>query len=162
MKSIKWVGLCVGLLLCMQSYADDFKLGYINIERVYREATPAIVIQKKLEAEFAPRRAELQVLQENGKKLEAQLVRNDLSDTDRKNDQRELDSLVRDYNAKSAALAEDFNQRRNEEFAAFLDRANQVVKRIAVDGHYDLILQDSVYVNPKYDLTDALLKELDK
>lgn len=162
MKSIKWIGLCFGLLLATQGYAADFKLGYVNIERVYREATPAIAIQKKLETEFAARRVELKTLQDNGKKLEAQLVRNDLSEVDRKNDQRELDALIRDYNAKAAALSEDFNQRRNEEFAAFLDRANQTVKRIAEQGQFDLILQDSVYVNPKYDLTDVLLKELDK
>jgi len=163
MKSMKWIGLlCAGLLLAQQGYAADFKLGYINIERVYREAAPAVAIQKKLDAEFATRRDELKTLQANGKKLEAQLVRNDLSDLDRRNDQRELDALVRDYNAKSAALSEDFNQRRNEEFAAFLDSANQAVKRLALQGQYDLVLQDSVYVNPKYDLTDVLLKELDK
>lgn len=163
MKSRHWLGLCAGLLLAVpHAFADDFKLGYINIERVYREAAPALAIQKKLDGEFAVRRNELRDLQARGKKLEAQLVRSDLSDGDRKNAQRQLDAVVRDYNAKSAALSEDFNQRRAEEFAAFQDRANQVVKRMAKDGHYDLILQDAVYVNGKYDMTDALLKELDK
>lgn len=162
MKTSKWLGLCIGALLALQVHADDFKLGYINIERVYREAAPAIEIQTRLEKEFAPRREELKAMQAKGKQLEAQLVRSDLSDTDRRNEQRELDALVRDFNAKSAALTEDFNQRRGEEFAAFLDRANQAVLKIAKDGHYDLILQDSVYVDPKYDLTDALLKALDK
>jgi outer membrane protein len=157
-----WWGLCAGLLLAVQVHADDFKLGYINIERVYREASPALAIQSRLDKEFAPRRAELKSLQAKGKQLEAQLVKSDLSDTDRKNDQRQLDALVRDFNAKSAALSEDFNQRRSEEFAAFLDRANKAVRKIAEDGHYDLILQDSVYVSPKYDLTDVLLKALDK
>jgi outer membrane protein len=162
MKSFKWVGLCLGMLFATQGFAADFKLGYVNIERVYREAKPARDIQQKLEKEFSSRRAELTVLQGKGKKLEAQLVRNDLADAARKNDQRDLDALIRDFNAKSAALSEDFNQRRNEEFAAFVDRANQVVKRLAVEGQYDLILQDSVYVSPKYDLTETLLKELDK
>jgi len=162
MKSIKWISLCIGLLLSAQGFAADFKLGYVNIERVYREAKPAQDIQKKLDHEFSQRRDDLKVLQNNGKKLEAQLVRGDLTDAARKNEQRELDALIRDYNAKAAALSEDFNQRRNEEFAAFVDRANRVVKRMAEQGQYDLILQDSVYVNPKYDLTDSLLKELDK
>lgn len=150
------------MLMATHAYADDFKLGYISIERVYSEATPAIKIQKSLQSEFAKRREELQALKDKGKKLEAELVRSDLAEETRKNDQRELDALIRDYDAKTAAFSEDFNQRRNEEFAAFLDRANQVVKQIAQQGHYDLILQDSVYVNPKFDLTDQLLKELDK
>jgi outer membrane protein len=162
MKSIKWIGLCVGLMLTAQGFAADFKLGYISIERVYREAKPALEIQKRLDQEFSARREELKKLQAQGKTLEAQLVRNDLSDAVRKTDQRALDALVRDYNSKSATLSEDFNQRRNEEFAAFVQRANQIVKRLAVEGKYDLILQDSVYVSPKYDLTEILLKELDK
>ena len=73
-------------------------------------------------------------MQNNGKKLEAQLVRGDLTDAARKNEQRELDALIRDYNAKAAALSEDFNQRRNEEFAAFVDRANRVVKRMILSA----------------------------
>lgn len=162
MKSIKWLSLCAGLLLAAQGFAGDFKLGYINIERVYREAKPALDIQKRLDREFSPRRQELKALQDKGKKLEMQLVRGDISEAARKNEQRELDALIRDYNAKSAALSEDFNQRRNEEFASFVDRANQVVKHMAVDGQFDLILQDSVYVSPKYDLTEDLLKALDK
>lgn len=162
MKPIWWVALCAGLSLAVPVSAADFKLGYINIERVYREAKPAVDIQKRLEKEFAGRRTELKALQDKGKKLEAQLVRNDLSDAARKSEQRELDALIRDYNAKSAALSEDFNQRRNEEFAGLTERAGQLVKRLAADGQYDLILQDAVYVNAKHDLTDALLKELEK
>lgn len=162
MKPNKWLGLCVGMLLAVQVHADGFKLGYINIERVYREAAPVLVIQGRLAKEFAPRRAELVTLQSKIKQIEVQLVRSDLSDNERKNDQRELDALMRDFGAKSAALTEDFRQRRGEEFAAFLDRANRVVRKMAQDGHFDLILQDSVYVDPKYDLTEALLKELDK
>ena len=162
MKPNKWWGLAAGMMLIWQCQADDFKLGYINIERVYREAKPAVAIQQKLDQEFGPRRDELNTLQAKGKKLEALLVRTDLPDAERKNDQRELDALIRDYNAKSASLSEDFNQRRAEEFAAFLQRANQVVRDIAEKGHYDLILQDSVYVSPKYDLTETLLKALDQ
>ncbi|BEV71033.1 MULTISPECIES: OmpH family outer membrane protein [unclassified Paludibacterium] len=162
MKPIKWVGLVAAMMLSWQCQADDFKLGYINIDRVYREAAPAQAIMKRLDQEFGSRREELKALQAKGKMLEAQLVKPDLPDAERKNDQRELDSVIREYNAKSASLSEDFNQRRAEEFAAFLQRANQVVRDIAEKGHYDLILQDSVYVSPKFDLTDTLLKALDK
>lgn len=165
MKPIKWVGLVAAMMLSWQCQADDFKLGYINTERVYREAAPVLALNKRLDQEFGPRREELKALQAKGKQLEALLVKPDLSEADRRNNQRELDSVIRDFNAKSASLNEDFNQRRSEEFAAFLERANQVVRNLGAQGHYDLILQDSVYgvyVNPKFDLTDTLLKALDK
>ncbi|XLM19322.1 OmpH family outer membrane protein, partial [Chromobacterium piscinae] len=87
---------------------------------------------------------------------------NSLSQDDRKRFEREYASLDRDYRAKSRELAEDYNQRRNEEFAGVTERANRVVKEIAQRENYDLILQDAVYINPKFDLTPQVLKELDK
>ncbi|MCW3478518.1 OmpH family outer membrane protein [Neisseriaceae bacterium JH1-16] len=142
--------------------AADFKLGYVNTERIFREAAPAVAIQRKLEKEFAPRRDELKKMEARAKDLETQLARSNLPTDDRKKYDREYASLDRDYRARARELAEDYNQRRNEEFASIQERANRIVKQIAEKDQYDLILQDSVYVNPKYDLTSRILKELEK
>ena len=149
-------------LLSATVVAADFKLGYVNTERIYREAVPSQAIQKKLEKEFATRREELKKMETRGKELQAMLARTNLSTDDRKRYEREYASLDRDWRARSREFAEDLNQRRNEEFAAVQEHANQVLKQIAQREQYDLILQDAVYVNPKYDLTDKLLKELGK
>lgn len=155
-------GVAVFAAMALPVQAADFKLGFINTERIYREAAPAIAIQQKLDKEFATRRNELKQMEDRGKDLEALLNRNDLSTDDRKKDERELASLDRDYRAKARELSEDFNQRRNEEFASVQERANRIVKQIAEKEQFDLILQDAVYVNPKYDLTSQVLKELAK
>lgn len=149
-------------LISATVFAADFKFGYVNTERIYREATPSLAIQKRLEKEFTVRRDELKKMELRGKELQALLSRNSLPADDRKRYEREYASLDRDWRARSRELAEDFNQRRNEEFAAVQERANQLLKQIAQREQYDLILQDAVYVNPKYDLTDKLLKELSK
>ncbi|MBV8678895.1 MAG: OmpH family outer membrane protein [Aquitalea sp.] len=149
-------------LVAVQANAADFKLGFVNIERVYREAAPAIAIQKKLDKEFADRRAELRKMEGRAKELEGLMSKSNLSIDDRKRYEREYAGLDRDYRAKARELSEDFNQRRNEEFASVQERANRVLKQIADREQYDLILQDVVYVNPKFDLTSKVLKELDK
>ncbi|QEL55219.1 OmpH family outer membrane protein [Chromobacterium paludis] len=161
MKSWKW-WLAVASLAALPVHAADFKLGYVNVERIYREAGAAVAIYKKLDTEFAARRAELKKMEARAKELESMLGGNSLSQDDRKRYEREYASLDRDYRAKSRELAEDYNQRRNEEFASVTDRANRVVKEIAQRENYDLILQDAVYINPKFDLTPQVLKELDK
>ncbi len=51
-----------------------------------------------------------------------------------------------------------FNQRRNEELQKLLRQANTVIKNIAQREKYDLILQEAIYVNPKIDITDEVLK----
>ncbi|MDP1086455.1 OmpH family outer membrane protein, partial [Klebsiella pneumoniae] len=50
--------------------------------------------------------------------------------------------------------------RKNEELSQVLERANKVVKQVAEDEKYDVILQEAVYINPKHDITDKVIKAL--
>ena len=56
--------------------------------------------------------------------------------------------------------AEDLNQRRNEELQALLQRAQAIVRQIAEQEKYDLIVQDAVYFSPRVDITDKVLRVL--
>ena len=83
-----------------------------------------------------------------------------LADSDRTRRQRELSDLDRDFQRKQREFREDLNQRRNEELAQVLERANRVIRSIAEQRKYDLIVQEAVYVNPRIDITDDVLKAL--
>jgi outer membrane protein len=52
------------------------------------------------------------------------------------------------------------NSRKNEELQLVIERANRVVKALAEAEKYDLIVQEAVYVNPKHDITDKVIKSL--
>ena len=149
------------LLLASSALAADLKMGYVNTERVYREAKPAVSAQQKLEKEFATREAELKRLAAKGKELEASIARSKV-EADRRAIERELAAVEREYAAKMRDFRDDLNQRRNEEFASVQERANRIIKMIADREQYDVILQDVVYVNPKHDITGKVLKELEK
>ena len=66
----------------------------------------------------------------------------------------------RDFQRKRREFQEDLNTRKNEELQQVIERANKVVKTLAETEKYDLILQESVYVNPKHDITDKVIKAL--
>ena len=83
-----------------------------------------------------------------------------LSAVDRAQKQRDISQLDTDFQRKQREFREDLNQRRNEELAAVLDKANKVIKQIAEQQHYDLIVQEAVYVSPRIDITDQVLKAL--
>ena len=83
-----------------------------------------------------------------------------MAPADRAEKQRDLSQLDTDFQRKQREFREDLNQRRNEELAAVLDRANKVIKQIAEQQHYDLIVQEAVYVSPRIDITDQVLKAL--
>ncbi len=150
---------CLGMAL-LPVFAEDFRVGFINTDRIFREANTAKVAQTKLEQEFSKREKELvelgNVLKSNSEKLERDAPT--LSETQRSTRQRQLSEQDRDFQRKRREFQEDLNARKNEELQQVLEKANKVVKQVAESEKYDLILQEAVYINPKHDITDKVIK----
>lgn len=145
------------------SLAADYKIGFVNTERLFREAASAKRAQAKIEKEFAARDAEIQKLAKQLRDLQATLDRDGatMSDADRRNKERDLANQSRDLQRMQREFREDINLRRNEEISALQDRANKVIQQIATSEKYDLILQDPVvYASQRIDITDKVIKAL--
>ncbi|MFP6559274.1 OmpH family outer membrane protein [Paraburkholderia sp. B3] len=142
--------------------AQEARIAAVNSDRILRESAPAKAAQTKLEAEFAKRDKDLQDMAQRLKAMSDALDKNGptMSPNDRAQKQRDLSQLDSDFQRKQREFREDLNQRRNEELAAVLDKANKVIKQIAEQQHYDLIVQEAVYVSPRIDITDQVLKAL--
>jgi len=41
-----------------------------------------------------------------------------------------------------------------------LERANRIVKQVAEAEKYDAVFQEAVYINPKFDITEKVIKAL--
>jgi outer membrane protein len=150
-----------GFVLLPQAAADGVqKIGFINTERVYQESKQAQSIQMTLEKEFKSRQTALQKLQQEGEALERKLSGDKLSDSQREAETQKWRNLVQKFRKQQAELAEDYNLRRNEEFAALQQNANRVIVDLAKREGYDFILQDVIYVNGRYDITDSVIKAL--
>ncbi|MFZ0107040.1 MAG: OmpH family outer membrane protein, partial [Thiobacillus sp.] len=83
-----------------------------------------------------------------------------MSESERKNKERELSNLNRDLQRQAREFREDLNLRRNEELGQIQERARKVVQDIAKAEKFDLILDQAVYVDPKSDITDKVMKAL--
>src|SRR5512133_4226631 len=149
-------------LLALGAQADDFKVGFVNTDRIFREANTAKAAQAKLEQEFSKREKELNDLGNTLKGLSDKFEREapTLSESQRIQRQKQLVDQDRDFQRKRREFQEDLNARKNEELQQVLDRANRVVKQVAEAEKYDVVLQDAVYVNPRLDITDKVLKVL--
>jgi outer membrane protein len=66
----------------------------------------------------------------------------------------------REFQRKRREFQEDLNARKNEELQQVYDRANRVVKQVAEAEKYDAILQEAIYINPKHDITEKVIKAL--
>ncbi len=142
--------------------AQQFRLGYVSLDRIIKEAAPAKNAQVRLEQEFSKREKELQAQGASIKGLADQLEREapTLSESQRANRQKQLADMDRDFQRKRREFQEDLNARLNEERRQVFERANRVVKQVADAEKYDLILQEAVYVNPKHDITDKVIQAL--
>jgi outer membrane protein len=145
-----------------EAQSADLKIGFVDHERVLREAAPAVKAQKKIELEFSKRDQELQRLAKQLKDLQDAQEKSGvtLSENDRHNKEREFADLNREFQRKQREFREDLNQRRNEELASVLERANKVIGQIAEAEKYDLVLQEAVYRSPRIDITDKVIKAL--
>jgi outer membrane protein len=143
--------------------AQEFRIGFVNTDRIFREANMAKSAQTKLEAEFSRRERDLVTLGEK-LRVDSEKFEKDaptLSESQRNTRQRTLVEQDRDFQRKRREFQEDLNNRKNEELQGVLERANRIVKQVAEAEKYDVILQEAVYFNPKHDITDRVIKALD-
>ncbi|MDH4288375.1 MAG: OmpH family outer membrane protein [Aquincola sp.] len=160
-----WKTLGAGALLsvaALLAQAQELKIGYVNSERVLREAEPAKRAQAKLEAEFGKREKDL-AEQANRLKAAADKLERDaptLSEAEKNRRQRDLVEQDRDFQRKRREFQEDLNQRKNEELATVVERANKVIKQIFDQEKYDLIVQDAVHWSPRVDITKKVIDAL--
>lgn len=138
------------------------KIGYVSLERIIRESSAAKSAQERIQQEFSRRDKDLQDMAARMKQLSEKLERDApvVAETERVRRQRELADLDREFQRKQREFREDINQRRNEELATVIERANRVIRQIAEQERYDVILQDAVHVSPRIDMTEKVLRAL--
>ena len=153
------IGLFAGVT-ALAAHAQEFRVGFVNTDRIFREANTAKQAQAKLEQEFARREKELVDMGNTLKTASEKLERDapTLSESQRNQRQKQLVDQDRDFQRKRREFQEDLNTRKNEEFQQVLERANRVVRQVAEAERYDLVLQEAVYINPKHDITEKVIK----
>ncbi|MDO9606516.1 OmpH family outer membrane protein [Hydrogenophaga sp.] len=149
-------------LATVTAVAQDFRVGFVNTDRIFREANLAKAAQTKLEQEFSRREKEIQTLASQLKTASEKFEREapTLAEAQRVIRQRQLVEQDRDFQRKQREFQEDLNLRKNEELQGVLERANRVIKQVAEAEKYDLVIQEAVYINPKHDITDKVLSGL--
>ncbi len=149
----------------MSSYAQDIKVGYVQVDKILQEAPQTLETGKKLEKEFSPRSLDLDKLQKQLRELESQLDKDasNLSNAEKRAKERDITNLKLEFQRKQRELREDINLRKNEELALLQDRINKAVQTVAENDNYDLIVYSGVaFASKKIDITDKVLKLLGK
>lgn len=165
MKSTLLKSLALAVMVSLPTsmlLAQELKIGYVNSERVLREANLAKAAQMKLEAEFGKRDKELKDL-ENRVRATADKLEKEaptLAESEKARRQRDLIEQDRDMQRKRREWQEDLTQRKNEELSNVVERANRVIKQIFENDKYDLIVQDALHASNRVDITKRVIDAL--
>ena len=160
-RQLALVLMLSGVGAAAPAYAD-FKAGFIHTDRVFREASSAKAAQAKLEQEFSRRDKEINDLGNTLKTATEKFERDapTLSESQRQTRQRQLMDQDREFQRKRREFQEDLNARKNEELNQLGERINKVVKQLAEQEKYDIIVDQAAYINPQHDITDKVIKAL--
>lgn len=165
MKSMLKPLLAAGLVFamtCMPVQAQDLRVGAVNVDRLMRDSEPAKAATAKLQQEFAKRDRDLKAagaeFQAAAQKFERDAPT--LSESQRLTTQRQLAEQERDLQRRQRTLQEDLGLRRNEETQVLIERINRSIQQVAAAEKYDLIVQEAAYINPRLDITDAVMKRM--
>jgi len=152
----------MGLALAPCMAQAQMKIGFVNTERVFREAAPAKRAQQALEREFSARNAELGRIEKQGRDLQTELEKENVTmpEGTRREKERQLADISRNFQRVQREIREDLNLRRNEELAKVQERATRVINQIAEQEKFDLILQEAVFASGRIDITDKVIRAL--
>lgn len=154
--------LAVSLLFVAASAVAETKIGYVKIETIM-QSPQSLATGNKLQAEFGPRKTELERLGKELQDKEAALTKSlpTMSETDRRNKSQAFNDLKIDFQRKQRELGEDYNLRKNEEMGKLQDRINKAVNSVSIAEGYDLVVYgNAAYASKKADITDKIIKAL--
>lgn len=157
--------LAASMTMATSLQAAELKVGYVQVDKILQEAPQTAESGKKLEKEFGPRTQELDRMQKQIKDMETALDKDSLtmSETDRRNKERDISNQKIEFQRKQRELREDVNLRKNEELGSLQDRINKAVTAVSEAEGYDLVIYGGVaYASKKVDITDKVLKSLGK
>ena len=153
----------VAAFIALPGYAADLKIAFVDGNEIIQKYQPAI--DDKLKKEFKDREASIVALQEELKKLDEKLRRDNaiLSASELKNLQRDFQTKEREFQRQGSAFNEDITMRGNQELQALVQQVQNVVSDVAKANNYEVVLQRgaAVYFDNKYDITPMVLKQLD-
>ena len=166
-KKISAIFFSVFLMLPLSVSAEMeiFKIGYVVVEKILKEAPQTTASNKKLEKEFKSRTDGLQKKVKSIQKQEKDFNKNSvtMSATDRQKAQKKIQNSKIEIQRIERELREDIDIRRREEIGKLQEKINEAIEEMAKTDKYDLILYQGVaYASKEIDITDKLIKVLGK
>ena len=141
-------------------FADDFKIGYVDLSRLFDQYYKTQNYDKTLEEKSKGFESERNDKIEKIREAQGKL---DLLKEDKRADlQSDIEQMKADLLEFDRQQKADLTKERNEKIREILLEIEKIVSNYAEKEHYNIILNDRVliYGNPAIDLTQDILSRL--
>lgn len=170
MFNTRFAALALGLGLLAaaagaQAQGGPGRVAFVATERLYTDSKLAKAADVRITAEFSGRDKANQEMLGRLKKLSEkfELDAAALTDVDRTRRVREVLDLEKEVQRKQLAFRDDLVHRRSEERARIADKAAVLIGQVAQQEKIDIVLiRDVLWTRPANDITDKIIKQLDK
>tara|TARA_B100000767_G_C19751293_1_gene530921 strand:- start:1101 stop:1598 length:498 start_codon:yes stop_codon:yes gene_type:complete len=160
-----YIALITLVILNINFAYAEVKIGFVEVQKILKNAPQTVAANKKLEKEFTKRTAKLKKVVKTIKDKESAFRKNSMtmSEGERSKKQKEIQSLKIDAQRTEREVREDIDLRRREEIAKVQKQVNVAVEKVAKEQGYDLVLYQGVaYAGKKVDITSIVIKALGK
>ncbi|MCX8514260.1 MAG: hypothetical protein RL017_117 [Pseudomonadota bacterium] len=169
--------LLISLLCCasLTYAADNFKLGFVDVNKIFTTSKPAVALQEALKVKYTPQQNQLQAMNTNlvNEQTQLQAIMKKAPSPDKLSaaDKTKFEQLEANFQKDQLAFQQKYTSfqqavQKSQDFAsaAVLNKANNILRTISENGGYDLVLTSNqlVYAKPKYDLTDQVIDQLNQ
>ena len=147
---------------CAQTTSGLNRIGVVNPDRILSESVPALRAQERIKAEFAKREGELAGMASQLQRLQAELERDGITmaQLDRQRKERAFNDLTQEFQKKKRSFEEDLEERRNTAMQEVSEQADRVIRQVAQQEKFDIIMREAVYASPRVDITDKVIEAL--
>ena len=139
--------------------AQPLKLGYINIDHLVSSSPQFIQANQVVIKAFQPQEKQLLTLSKQIQ-LSADTFnknRKTLTQSERKTEIKKIANLERQLKQQAQALKKQLKFKNEQELSKIQDLINRVIKQVAEDQNFDLILyQEVAYASKKINITPII------
>ena len=154
------IGVALVFAFAMPASAQETKIGVVSLQAIVERAPQTKAVMEALREEFAPRERQIVAKQKEIEDLQAK-AQKDLAvmgETERRNAEKTLRDLGREFERMRTEYQEDSNLRQNEEFGVLQRSVLKEVQDYAQAQSYDIIIGDGVlYVSTAVNITEDVL-----
>ncbi|MEA3489437.1 MAG: OmpH family outer membrane protein [Candidatus Omnitrophota bacterium] len=155
-------GLVASCVLAAPGYSADVKIGYVDLRQAFYEYDKTKNMEQELAAFTEDTQEKRTKMIEGITKLrdEAEL----LSEEAKRKKQGEIDNKLSELQEFDRGTRQTLLNKRNDMFREVIDDIQVVVKTMGKEGGYDYVLdsRNIMYANETFDLTEEVLKRLNK